>query len=110
MPSYPHLYDNLAARDEVAARMAGLKALGVPYIDDPDDESEANYWFNIAYATDLYDEQAQEIVADLAANGEPDVDPNSEIVALTGYLLRLGRNYPVDQKKTDELNKNEGAK
>jgi cytochrome c oxidase cbb3-type subunit I/II len=81
MPAYPWLYDDPVAVDVVADKMRVLKRLGTPYTAE-----------QIAGAADDYRAQADTVVANLAAAGKTDAEPDREIVALIAYLMRLGRN------------------
>ena len=81
MPAYPWLYDAKVEVAVVADKMRVLKRLGTPYTDD-----------ELAGVADAYAEQAAQTVRNLEAQGKPDADPESEIVALIAYLMRLGRN------------------
>jgi cytochrome c oxidase cbb3-type subunit I/II len=81
MPAYPWLYDNRADAAIAADKMRVLKKLGTPYTDE-----------QIANAAGDYAAQAATVCANLATQGKPDADPQSEIVALIAYLMRLGRN------------------
>jgi cbb3-type cytochrome oxidase cytochrome c subunit len=58
-----------------------LRKFGTPYTDE-----------QIAGTADAYREQAAVVVANLAQDYKPGADPDSEIVALIAYLMRLGRN------------------
>ncbi len=81
MPAYPWTYDDKVAVAVVADKMRVLKKLGTLYTDE-----------EIAAATVDYRKQADAVVANLATQGKSGADPESEIVALIAYLMRLGRN------------------
>ena len=81
MPAYPWLFDATVDVGVVAAKMHVLKKLGTPYSDE-----------QLAGAASDYAAQAARVVANLATQGKPGADPDSEIVALIAYLMRLGRN------------------
>jgi cytochrome c oxidase cbb3-type subunit I/II len=81
MPAYPWLYDAVVDVAVVADKMRVLKKLGTPYTDE-----------QLASAAADYATQAARVVANLAAQGKSGADPETEIVALIGYLMRLGRN------------------
>ncbi|MBL8731703.1 MAG: cytochrome-c oxidase, cbb3-type subunit I [Planctomycetes bacterium] len=91
MPGYPWLYDNKADRAVVIDKMKVLKKLGTVYTED-----------EIAEADDDYQAHAAQIVGNLAAAGKENVDPDSEIVALIAYLMRLGRNQEPSQAAQTE--------
>ncbi|MBX3463549.1 MAG: cytochrome-c oxidase, cbb3-type subunit I [Planctomycetes bacterium] len=81
MPAYPWLYDQKADAAIAADKMRVLKKLGTPYTDE-----------QIANAGGDYRAQAAAVVANLTTQGKEGADPDSEIVALIAYLMRLGRN------------------
>jgi cytochrome c oxidase cbb3-type subunit I/II len=81
MPAYPWLYEAVVDVAVVADKMRVLKKLGTPYGDA-----------QLANAAADYAAQAARVVANLAAQGKEGAAPESEIVALIGYLMRLGRN------------------
>ena len=97
MPAYKWLYFDKVEIGVVADKMSVLRRLGTPYTDD-----------QVASAEKDYRVQAQATVAKLAKDGKThvivtgggeggadlrvDADPESEIVALIAYLVRLGRN------------------
>ncbi len=81
MPSYPWLYDGTVEIGVTAAKMRVLRKLGTPYTDE-----------QLRNVLEDYQTQAITVVANLATQGKTGADPDSEIVALIGYLLRLGRN------------------
>lgn len=81
MPAYPWLFDDKVEVAVVADKMSVLKKLGTPYTDEQLQGAVADY------AT-----QAATTVGNLAEQGETGADPDTEIVALIAYLMRLGRN------------------
>jgi cytochrome c oxidase cbb3-type subunit I/II len=81
MPAYPWLFDAKADLSIAGDKMAVLKKLGTPYSDE-----------QLRGAATDYRAQAGVVVANLAKDGKTGADPDSEIVALIAYLMRLGRN------------------
>ena len=82
MPAYPWLITEAVDVDAVATKLRAMKALGVPYTDAEIRDAKASYLA-----------QAGEIVAYLAdPNRKVTVAADREIIALTAYLLRLGKN------------------
>jgi cytochrome c oxidase cbb3-type subunit I/II len=81
MPSYPWLYADRVEPAIAADKMRVLKKLGTPYTDE-----------QLLNALGDYEAQAATVVANLAVQGKTDADPQTEIVALVAYLMRLGRN------------------
>ncbi|HEX6810821.1 MAG TPA: cytochrome-c oxidase, cbb3-type subunit I [Planctomycetota bacterium] len=81
MPSYAWLYDNKAAAGIAVEKMNVLRKLGTPYSEEQLMNAQADY-----------EAQAATVVANLATQGKTGADPESEIVALIAYLMRLGRN------------------
>jgi cytochrome c oxidase cbb3-type subunit I/II len=81
MPAYPWLFDAKVEKAVVADKLAVLKKLGTPYTDEQVKNAAADY-----------DAQADRVVQNLATQGKPGADRDSEIVALIAYLMRLGRN------------------
>lgn len=84
MPAYPWLEENEVDLSLTPAKIRVLKMLGTPYPENYEDIANEDYKI-----------QAEEIVADLEEQ-KIKVNPNSELVALIGYLQRLG----TDIKKT----------
>lgn len=78
MPPYPWLFEKDVNFDKMPRRIAAMKMLGVPYPD----------WSNEEIIDHMY-EQANAIVADLAANFRTTL-PERQIVALIAYLQKLG--------------------
>ena len=89
MPSYPHMAKNKIDMAKTADKMGALKAVGVPYKDA-----------DLAGAAESGRAQAAGIVKDLAAEGVQ-AEPDTEIVALIGYLQRLGK-HGTDEKKSGD--------
>jgi cytochrome c oxidase cbb3-type subunit I/II len=81
MPGYPWLYDAIADAAVAADKMRVLARLGVPYTPA-----------EIANAKRSYTVQAAQICASLGKVGITDAVYDREIIALIGYLRRLGRN------------------
>ena len=91
MPRYPWLFDAKVDTAVVADKLRVLKKLGVPYTDE-----------QVAKATADYRTQADAVAGRLAAKGKKS-EPDSEIVALIAYLMRLGKNLEPAQGKTASL-------
>jgi cytochrome c oxidase cbb3-type subunit I/II len=88
MPSFPWLYDRKADAGIAVEKMNVLRKLGTPYAEEQLMNAQADY-----------EAQAATVVANLAAQGKTGADPESEIVALIAYLMRLGRNLePASQQ------------
>jgi cbb3-type cytochrome c oxidase subunit II len=79
MPPYPWMLERDAKLDNLPAKMRALSRAGVPY-----EESEIVRSVEHAYA------QADEIAADIVAQGGPEGLERKEIVALIAFLQRLG--------------------
>jgi len=79
MPAYAWLKGERVDYGRTGRKLQVLRALGVPYTDA-----------EIASAAELARAQGAQIRDDLALNGAR-IDPESELVALIGYLQRLGR-------------------
>jgi cytochrome c oxidase cbb3-type subunit I/II len=86
MPAYPWLFEAKVTVPVVGDKMRVLKKLGTPY-------TEAQ----LANAAQDYATQAKTVVGNLAVQGKTGADPDSEIVALIAYLMRLGRNLEPAQ-------------
>lgn len=80
MPNYPWMLDKNTDFLILRKKLSVMKMLGVPYEDDV-----------IANADIHAQKQAQEIAADLEANGAPKGLEKKEIVALIAYLQSLGQ-------------------
>lgn len=84
MPSYPWLVEKDTDFLVLRKKMSVMNQLGVPYADDV-----------IANADIHAQKQAQEIAADLEANGAPKGLAKKEIIALIAYLQSLGQKGKV---------------
>jgi cytochrome c oxidase cbb3-type subunit I/II len=80
MPSYAHLADSRVDFDATAGKLRAMRAVGVPY--------EAA---QIADASADARHHAQVIAKGLREEGGVDVPADSQMVALIGYLQRLGK-------------------
>ncbi len=80
MPSYPWLAEKDADFLSLRKKLSVMKMVGVPYADDV-----------VANADIHAQKQAQQIAADLEANGSPKGLEKKEIVALIAYLQALGQ-------------------
>jgi len=88
MPGFPWLYDRKAEAGIAVEKMNVLRKLGTPYAEEQLINAQADY-----------EAQAATVVANLASQGKTGADPESEIVALIAYLMRLGRNLePASQQ------------
>jgi cytochrome c oxidase cbb3-type subunit I/II len=90
MPKYPWLIKDELDISSTPAKIRAMTTLGVPYDEEP---YPANY---DQVANDDLKKQAEEIAADLKANGI-DVTSDREIIALIAYLQRLGRDISVKE-------------
>jgi cytochrome c oxidase cbb3-type subunit I/II len=81
MPPYAHLATNKVPFARTADKMRALRAAGVPYKPE-----------QLATADADAQRQAEGIAIELTQGGEHNVVANSELIALIGYLQRLGRN------------------
>ena len=86
MPTYPWLYDTNLDTSLIQKKLSVMRTLGVPYTD----AEQAN-------AVSAVHEQAQKIADELFSQGVPRDEKlkDREIIALIGYLQRLG----MDTKK-----------
>jgi cytochrome c oxidase cbb3-type subunit I/II len=80
MPAYPWLLTASVDTDSTGKKLKVMQRLGVPY-------SEAE----VQGAKPAYEAQANTIVAGLATQGA-NARADSKLVALIGYLMRLGKN------------------
>jgi len=80
MPQYAWLLEKQADFDAIPARMRGMRTLGVPYTDE-----------EIENAMEAARRQAAEIAEKVAADKGPQDIADKEVVALTAYLDRLGK-------------------
>ncbi|NRA66792.1 MAG: cytochrome-c oxidase, cbb3-type subunit I [Pseudobacteriovorax sp.] len=85
MPSYPWLFDSKVDTSLLAAKLNGLTKLGVPYKDSVLQDPVA-----------AYNEQADVIVATLAAEGITATN-DLEIIAMIAYLQKLGTERAPDE-------------
>ena len=81
MPAYPHLAENRVDFERTRGKLMAMQTLGVPYSDA-----------EVAHAARDARAEAAWIAREL--EGEAEVDPDSELVALVAYLQRLGRATP----------------
>ena len=81
MPPYPHLAENRVDFERTRGKLMAMQTLGVPYSDA-----------EVAHAARDARAEAAWIAREL--EGEAEVDPDSELVALVAYLQRLGRATP----------------
>ena len=79
MPAYPKLQENVIDFDDIQKHVDAMAMLGVPYGDA------------VNKAPQMAREQAQQIASGIEAAGGPKGLHDKEIVALTAYLQRLGR-------------------
>ncbi len=79
MPPYPHLAKSPIHWDTIPDKLRSMRMLGVPYTPA-----------QIQGATLDAQQQAQNIVTDLKAQGVTTVRDDSQLVALIAYLQRLG--------------------
>ena len=80
MPKYPWLLTDKIDPSKTKHKLKIMRALGVPYEKEEFETAEQKYL-----------EQAGIITKELTDYGA-DIDPDSKLVALIGYLLRLGKN------------------
>jgi cytochrome c oxidase cbb3-type subunit I/II len=80
MPPFPRLAKDRVDVDRTADKMRALRAIGVPYRQEDIDLAAADART-----------QGDAIARNLRQDGVREVDPTSEIVALTAYLQRLGK-------------------
>jgi len=79
MPAYAWMAERKIDGEDTVIKVKAMKTLGVPY--------DA---FTISNAAQLATTQANEIVAELKASGDVNLDADSEMVAMIAYLQRLG--------------------
>ncbi len=82
MPSYEFLASSKVDLTRTSDKIQAMRTIGVPYLES-----------QVASAESVAREQGIKIAADLKENGA-DVAPDSEIVAVTAYVQRLG--HPVE--------------
>jgi cytochrome c oxidase cbb3-type subunit I/II len=80
MPAFQWLVTARLAVRETGKKLALMQKLGVPYTNA-----------DVDHAAEDLRAQAEEIAAELAKQGAPNVAWNSEMVAMIAYLQRLGR-------------------
>jgi cytochrome c oxidase cbb3-type subunit I/II len=89
MPAYAHLATTPVDFEGTRGKLRALQTLGVPYTET-----------DVAHADDDARAEARRIATDL--EGEAEVDPDSQLVAMIAYLQRLGREqprYPVEREE-----------
>jgi cytochrome c oxidase cbb3-type subunit I/II len=86
MPPYPRLATDLVDLARTEDKLRALRAVGVPY--DPQ---------QLETARSDAEAQGAEIARSLQADGVASANPQSEIVALTAYLQRLGTHAKPEQ-------------
>ena len=87
MPAYPWFTKNTVDLTMIPVKIRAMQTLGVPYAKDYDKKAVADY-----------QEQAQQIVAELKASGI-DIAADKEMVAMIAYLHKLGRDISPANKK-----------
>ena len=85
MPAYPWMFDSDVDTNLLTAKLEALEKLGVPYKKEVIAQPEVSYML-----------QAKAIVDRLKAEGV-DVDEKKEIVAMIGYLQKLGTERAKDE-------------
>ncbi len=95
MPTYEWMLEKEADLDVLPRKLRVLRRLGTPYSDE-----------EVAQATELAEEQAATIAADIEQQGGPADLESKQIVALVAYLQRLGTDIKeapeVDNEMTNE--------
>jgi cytochrome c oxidase cbb3-type subunit I/II len=86
MPPYPGLAEKLVDLARTEDKLRALRAVGVPY--DPQ---------QLETARPDAEAQGAEIAKSLRDDGVANANPQSEIVALTAYLQRLGTHAKAEQ-------------
>jgi len=81
MPPYAFLEDARIDADGTAAKMRGMRSVGVPYTAE-----------QIGASATAERARGTVIAANLAEQGQAGVAPDSEMVALIAYLQRIGKN------------------
>ncbi len=87
MPAYPWFAKNTVDLTMIPVKIRAMQTLGVPYAKDYDKKAVADY-----------QEQAQQIVAELKASGV-DIAADKEMVAMIAYLHKLGHDISPANKK-----------
>ncbi|MCB0263882.1 MAG: cbb3-type cytochrome c oxidase subunit II, partial [Calditrichaeota bacterium] len=82
---YPWLSEQDVNKEMTPGKISAMTTLGVPYPDGYDQ-----------FALKDYDTQAQQIADGLSQNGIT-VEKDKEIVALIGYLQRLGTDIKMER-------------
>ncbi len=88
MPSYPSLFANLIEKGSTNSKIHAMRKMGVPYPEGY--EANAN--------SDL-EAQAKTIADNLSANNKITISSDKEIIALIGYLQRVGKDIKLEPKK-----------
>jgi len=91
MPAYAHLVNEAVDPAAVVAKLKVQQTLGVPYTDE-----------HVQKAESLLAAQQKAIADDLAKQGVT-LNPQSKMVALIGYLQRIGKNPPDPMATTPGL-------
>ena len=91
MPAYAHLVNESVDPAAVVAKLKVQQTLGVPYTDE-----------HVQKAESLLAAQQKAIADDLAKQGVT-LNPRSKMVALIGYLQRIGKNPPDPMATTPGL-------
>lgn len=82
MPTYRWIFDSKIDYSTLSKKLEVMQKLGVPYTSE-----------DITNAIPSAQKQAGEIAAELVSNGVPNKIVEMEVVALIGYLQRLGVDY-----------------
>jgi len=93
MPPYPWLFEQTIDKGLTAGKISALRKVGVPYADGFEE-----------VANDELDKQANEIAANLQADGI-ETRSDAEIVALIAYLQRLGKDIKTEKVAENNENK-----
>lgn len=86
MPNYEWLLEKRTDYAALPAKIRAQKALGTPFPDESPAQIDARA-----------KEQARAIAATLEAD-DPDIDPDTQIIALIAYLQQLGQSDPSEPK------------
>jgi cytochrome c oxidase cbb3-type subunit I/II len=92
MPAYSHLADVRIDFGKSADKLRAMRTVGVPYRPE-----------QIAAASADARSQAEQIAAELVQGGERNVAADSELVALIGYLQRLGKPGAPPPANTEQI-------
>lgn len=90
MPPYPWLFSSSYDKSLMPRKIKVMRKLGVPYEEGYEEEAIADM-----------EAQAQQIVANLKAEIDIDVDPDLDIIALISYLQRLGTDIKVKDEQIE---------